>query len=169
MMHLKELNELSDAEFAQVAGSLVENASWIVTRAGQKRPFASVDNLCEAIEEVICCLPEEDLVALFNAHPELAGMEAMEGTMTSASTGEQGRLGLLSLQRDQLFRLTVMNREYRERFGFPFIVALRLLPNLGAVFAEFESRLRNSRETEIENAINEIMQVVRGRAEQYEG
>ncbi|MFD2177955.1 2-oxo-4-hydroxy-4-carboxy-5-ureidoimidazoline decarboxylase [Veronia pacifica] len=168
MTHLTELNDLSEEDFVQLAGNLVENASWIVKSAANDRPFVSIDAMCEAIENVIRSLPEHELVSFFNAHPELAGMEAQEGTMTEASTGEQGRLGLLSLQKDQLSKLKSMNVEYRERFGFPFIIALRLQASLLTVFDEFEQRLTNSRELEVENATREIMQVVQGRAEQFE-
>ena len=163
-MQMDTLNQLDESEFVKTAGGLVENAKWVVQLAASKRPFASIDEMCAAIEEVIRSISEEALTDLLNGHPELSGMEAQEGTMTDESTNEQGRLGLLSLEKEQFSKLTSLNQAYSQRFGFPFIIALRLQPDLDAVFAEFGRRLCNSREIEIENAIIEIMQVVRGRA-----
>lgn len=161
---IQELNAAEAEEFVAKASFLVENSAWVLERAAPQRPFSSPDALCNAIDSEIRASGQSEQFRLFNAHPELAGTEALAGTMTAASTGEQGRLGFNALDKTDLERLRRMNREYRDRFGFPFVIALRRQPSLAAVFAEFQRRLEHTLEQEISETISEIMHVVRGRA-----
>ncbi|RNF34344.1 2-oxo-4-hydroxy-4-carboxy-5-ureidoimidazoline decarboxylase [Paracoccus methylarcula] len=163
---LHELNNADENRFVEMAGFLVENSSWVLEEIAGQRPFGSAQALCDAIEAAITRMNRADQTNLFLAHPELAGAEAQAGTMTRESTGEQGRLGLLSLDRKELERLQKLNAEYRQRFGYPFIVALSRQPDLAAVFGLLAQRLRNDPDAEIRATIAEIMHVVRGRAAQ---
>lgn len=168
MLDLQSLNDAGEDDFVSLAGFLVENADWVVRSAAADRPFVSVDALCAALEKVIRKSPEDTLVALFKAHPELAGAEAQQGRMTRDSTGEQARLGLLELSPDNLARLVRLNASYHDRFSFPCIIALRRHADLGSIFSAFEQRLGNDRATEIANNVEEIMHVVGGRAERLD-
>jgi OHCU decarboxylase len=104
--------------------------------------------------------PEEKL-ALVRAHPELAGGEAL----TVASTSEQARLGFDRLSRAELETMNGLNRRYREKFGFPCIVALRLHANRESVMREMERRLRNNADTELAAALEQVGHISRGRLE----
>ena len=85
--------------------------------------------------------------------------------MTDASTGEQGRLGLNALTRAELDRVGDINGRYREKFGFPVIVALARHADRDSVIAEMERRIANDPDTEIANALEQIGHIVRGRLE----
>ncbi|WP_108260385.1 2-oxo-4-hydroxy-4-carboxy-5-ureidoimidazoline decarboxylase [Mangrovicoccus ximenensis] len=100
---------------------------------------------------------------MFRAHPALAGREAAEGSMTAESTGEQGRLGLLSLSRTDAARLARLNAAYEARFGHPFILALHRIPDLGALFDTFERRLGATPLEEHASTLAEIASVIRSR------
>jgi len=102
-------------------------------------------------------------LALIRAHPELAGREAVDGTLTADSSSEQGRLGINALSRDEFQRISGLNRRYRERFGFPCIIALALHQDRAAVFAAFEARLGNTPEQEIVAALEQIGHITRSR------
>ena len=104
--------------------------------------------------------PEKKL-ALVRAHPELAGGEAL----TVDSTSEQGRLGFNRLSKAELEKMTSLNRRYRDKFGFPCIVALRLHANRDSVMGEMERRLGNNADTELANALEQIAHITRGRLE----
>ena len=146
-------------------GGVVEHSPWVAERAFVYRPFSGVETLHAALMKCIRDASPDEQVALFNVHPELAGREAVAGTMTADSTGEQGRLGLTALSAAELAELTALNRRYREEFGFPFIAALRLHPNRQSMVTSFRDRIDNPRETEIANAISQIAEIVRGRLE----
>jgi chitin deacetylase len=104
-----------------------------------------------------------EIVALIRAHPELAGREATEGDLTPDSAGEQGRLGFTSLERGEFLKMQELNRAYRDKFGFPCIVALRLHATRASVMAEMERRLGNNDETELRNALEQIGHITRAR------
>src|SRR5688572_30330207 len=105
--------------------------------------------------------PREKQLALVRAHPELAGREAL----TVDSTSEQGRLGFNALSSKEFEAMSDTNRRYREKFGFPCIVALRLHANRASVMAEIERRLNNHQQEEIRNALEQIGHITRGRLE----
>ena len=146
-------------------GGVVEHSPWVAERAFVYRPFSNVDALHAALMKCIRDASADEQVALFNVHPELAGREAIAGSMTADSTGEQGRLGLNALSAAELAELTALNMRYREKFGFPFIAALRLHADRQSMVSSFRARIENSRETEAANAIEQIAEIVRGRLE----
>ncbi len=57
-----------------------------------------------------------------------------------------------------------LNARYREKFGFPFIVAVRGL-DWAAIIARMERRLHNDREQEVATALAEIGRIARLRLE----
>ncbi len=160
---LHRLNVASQAEFVAAFGSLYENSPWVAVRAAALRPFASLQDLQDAMTGCVSEASADEQIALIRAHPELAGKEAIGGTLTAASTSEQGRLEFDRLNEEEFARLAELNRRYHEAFGFPCIIALRLHQTRDTVFAEFEQRLQNGREAEIALALAQIEQIVRGR------
>jgi 2-oxo-4-hydroxy-4-carboxy-5-ureidoimidazoline decarboxylase len=161
---LAALNTNRDAFMAAVGG-VVEHSPWVAERAFVYKPFSSVDALHAALMKCIRDASSDEQIALFNVHPELAGREAVAGTMTADSTGEQGRLGLTALSAAEFAELNGLNKRYREKFGFPFIAALRLHADRHSMVASFKKRIENPRETEIATAIGQIAEIVRGRLE----
>jgi len=107
----------------------------------------------------------EAQLALIRAHPELAGQEAVAGRLGAHSSSEQTRLGIHALSRAEFERMTDLNRRYRERHGFPCIIALKLHASRASVFAEFERRIGNDTAQEIALALEQIGHIARGRLE----
>jgi 2-oxo-4-hydroxy-4-carboxy-5-ureidoimidazoline decarboxylase len=157
------LNAATQGEFVAVLGDVVEHSPWVAERAFSKRPFLSVEDLAARLMECVRESPHDERIALFNRHPELAGNEAVAGAMTENSTSEQGRLGLNRLPPQQFEQLSRLNRAYRAKFGFPFIAAIRLCRDFDSVLRQFESRLQNDLETEIEGTLQQISEIVFGR------
>jgi 2-oxo-4-hydroxy-4-carboxy-5-ureidoimidazoline decarboxylase len=132
----------------------VAEAAW--TRA----PFESVAELEAALETALRDAPRERQLELIRAHPELAGREAEQGSLTRESTHEQASAGLDQLSADQLEALRSLNRAYGERFGFPLIVCVREhTPD--SIIAWGTARLEHPREQEIDIALGEIMKIAR--------
>jgi chitin deacetylase len=162
-MTLGELNALSRAAFVAAVGGVFEHSPWVAERAWPARPFASADALHQSMVQVVLGGTGDEQLALVRAHPELAGREAQAGSLTVDSSGEQGRLGFTALSTDEFQKMAQMNRSYREKFGFPCIVALRLHASRGSVMAEMERRLANDAATELSNALEQIGHISRGR------
>ena len=164
-MALEEVSSLGKSDFIARFGGVFEHSPWVAERAWQRRPFASVDALHRAMLGAMDAASREEKLALIRAHPELAGAEAVEGKLTAASTGEQGRLGFNRLSKAEFQAMSDLNRRYREKFGFPCIVALKLHADRQSVMAEMGRRSNNPQDAEIRNALEQIGHIARGRLE----
>ncbi len=154
------------ALFMQCFGDLFEHTPQIAERAHRAGLTAAndgVDGLHAALMRQVQAMSRDEKLALIKAHPELAGREASAGTLTAASTGEQGRLGFNALTRAELDRVSDINRRYREKFGFPVIVALARHASRDTVIAEMERRIGNDADTEVANALEQIGHIARAR------
>jgi xanthine dehydrogenase D subunit len=141
-------------------GTLFEHSPWVAEAAWRRRPFDSVAELHAALEAAMRDAPRERQLELIRAHPELAGREAEEGTLTRESTNEQSSAGLDRLTANELEALRRLNRSYRERFGFPLIVCVREHTK-DSIIAWGNARLGHSREHEIGVALGEITKISR--------
>jgi 2-oxo-4-hydroxy-4-carboxy-5-ureidoimidazoline decarboxylase len=100
----------------------------------------------------------EAQLALIRAHPDLAGKAALAGELTQESTSEQKGAGLDALTKDEFARFHELNDAYKERFGFPFILAVRG-HDKHSILAAFERRLEHSPEDEIAEALAQIARI----------
>ena len=164
-MHVPRDRQAFVARFSGV----FEHSPWVAERAWHGAPFASPDALHAEMMRVVSKASAAERLALVRAHPELAGREAKEGALTADSSSEQARLGFTSLDREEFLRMGELNRRYREKFGFPCIVALRLHANRASVMAEMERRLGNNAESELAKALEQIGHITRGRLEKLLG
>ena len=110
--------------------------------------------LCETVRQA----DEQLQVGLIQAHPDLVGRAALAGTLTPASNSEQASAGLNKLTQHEIATFQKFNQEYRERFGFPFVICARLNKK-EAILNAFPIRLRHSREEEIRAALEEIYKI----------
>jgi 2-oxo-4-hydroxy-4-carboxy-5-ureidoimidazoline decarboxylase len=141
--------------------ALFEHSPWVEARADE-RP-SSGDRHADLMAVVRDATPEEQL-ALIRAHPELAGKAAVDGTLTQASAAEQAGAGLDRLTQAEFDNFHALNAAYSKKFGFPFIICVRLTDKAG-ILAAMERRLGNDRDTEIATALGEIGEIVRLRLE----
>ena len=141
-------------------GGIFEHTAWIAERAYERRPFASVDALHRAMLAVLTAAPREAKLALICAHPELAGKEAAAGTMTADSIGEQASAGLDRCSPDELARLRAGNAAYREKFGFPFVMAVKGKTRQ-EILAALAERTGNTRDAEFARCLDEIGKIAR--------
>lgn len=141
--------------------ALFEHSPWVEERA-DARP-SSGDRHADLMAVVRAASPEEQL-ALIRAHPELAGKAAIDKTLTEASAAEQASAGLDRLTPEEFDRFHALNAAYRDKFGFPFIICVRLTDKAG-ILAAMQTRLGNTREAEIATAIEQIGAIVRLRLE----
>ena len=145
---------MSAPKFAQVFGTIFEHSPWVAERTLRARPFASAQELhgamCAAVRKAA---PEEQLT-LIRAHPDLVGRAAL----TPESQGEQTAAGLMDLADDERTRFASYNAEYKERFGFPFVICARLNKK-DTILEAFPRRLRNTPEQERSAALDEIYKI----------
>jgi 2-oxo-4-hydroxy-4-carboxy-5-ureidoimidazoline decarboxylase len=152
---LDSVNALDQSSFLEAFGGIYEHSPWVAERAFAARPFASVTALAAAMSASVAKASEAEQLALLRAHPDLAGRAALDGTLTAASSSEQSRAGLDRLTQFELDRFTKSNAAYGERFGFPFIIAVKHWGK-SHVLAAFDHRLTNTRDQELRTALGEV-------------
>lgn len=156
-----EANALSKADFVARFGGLFEHSPWVAERAADLRPFGDIHaGLMAALHGA----SRDEQIEVIRAHPELAGKAAIDRTLTDASAAEQAAAGLDRLTEEEFERFHTLNARYRERFGFPFIICVRLTDRAG-ILAAMQLRLANDRDQEIAAALTEIGEIVRLRLE----
>lgn len=160
-MTLDEVNRLDDAAFVARYGALFEHSPWVVERAAALRPFGDVH---QGLMKAVYAASDDEQLALIRAHPELAGKAAIDRTLTDASAAEQASAGLDRLTAEEFERFHALNTAYRDRFGFPFIICVRLTDKAG-ILAAMQARLAHDREEEIATALIQIGDIVRLRLE----
>ena len=158
MITLAGLNLLSRDAFIHVVGPVFEHSPWIAEAAWPKRPFASVEELHRALCQTVADAGMERQLALIRAHPDLVGRAALAGTLTRESTNEQASAALGNLTREEIELFQMNNATYQATFGFPFVICARL-NRKEAIWNGFKVRLQNSREQEIETALEEIFKI----------
>ena len=154
------INGMDRVAFVQKFGGIFENSPWVAEQAWDKRPFANVDALHAAMVEVAKLAPAPRQLALLQSHPDLAGKEAQAGAMTASSVTEQASAGLNALSKDEMAQISDLNAAYKRKFGFPFIIAVRMHTKEG-IFFEFRRRLQNDTVTEYANDLQNVYAITR--------
>jgi len=156
------LNRASRDELEAALGGVFERSPWVAARAIEARPFASVEALHAAMVSVVRGSSREEQLALLRAHPDLAGRAVRAGALTNESSAEQSSVGLDRLDDEEYERFGRLNASYREKFGFPFIIAVRRHDKT-SILAAFESRLGNTATEELETALAQVFEIARMR------
>ena len=136
MLTLEQINAATDDEFVALLDGSYEHSRWIAQRAAPQRPFASLVQLKLALVRVVSQAGRDAQLALIRAHPELAGKAMVSQTLTAESSHEQRKAGLTDCTAAEFDRLQQLNADYKSRFGFPFILAVRGPRGLGLNKAE---------------------------------
>ncbi len=154
------LNAMEKEDFVGRFGGIYEHSAWVAGVVAEHRPFQDRAALTAAMRMAVETATDEAKLALIRAHPDLAGKLARAGELSETSAREQAGLGLDRLSDAEFERFTELNDRYRERFGFPFVICVRLTDKAGILEA-FESRLENPMPAEISEALRQIHHIAR--------
>jgi 2-oxo-4-hydroxy-4-carboxy-5-ureidoimidazoline decarboxylase len=156
MNQIEELNGMDLEEFVDVLGEVFENTPAIARRIWAKRPFTDGADLHQQMMHEVEIMGWDEKLALLRAHPDLGS----RAKMAAASVQEQAGVGFDRLTAEESQQLLHLNQAYQEKFGFPFIAAVRGQTQAN-VLAGFRTRLENSIEAERQRAIEEIGKITR--------
>jgi urate oxidase/2-oxo-4-hydroxy-4-carboxy-5-ureidoimidazoline decarboxylase len=154
---MDEIDRLDRDAFVARLGHLFEGSPWIVEEAWIARPWRTTRTLHAALLSVMADAGEARRLALIRAHPDLAGRAALAGQVTRESQAEQRAAGLdvSALDSAEIARFEAANRDYRAKFGFPFVICARDNQK-ASILRALDARLQNERATEIQTALDEI-------------
>ncbi|MGL4881453.1 MAG: 2-oxo-4-hydroxy-4-carboxy-5-ureidoimidazoline decarboxylase [Waterburya sp.] len=153
---LAQLNHMSQGEFTTILGEIWEETPIIAEKAWQSKPFTDLEALYQAMVVVVNNLSATEQLALIKAHPDLGS----KAKMAEASIQEQAGIGLDSLSESEYQRFQSLNQAYKDKFGFPFIIAVKYHTK-ESILEAFVSRLKNNQETEKQQALAEISKIAR--------
>ncbi len=151
---IAQLNQMSQEEFVQVLGTLFEHTPEIAQKAGNYRPFVDVTALHQKMVDIVSLMSIDEQLALIRAHPDLGS----KAKMAEDSVKEQAGLGLDRLTNQEYDRFQRLNQAYKNKFGFPLIIAVKNQTK-DSVLEAFERRLQNTIEAEIASAIAQINKI----------
>ena len=161
---LDQLNQAPQAKALQLLDGLYEHSPWIAEKALSERPFRSLAQLKLALVRVLQEAGQDVWIRLIQAHPELAGKAMLNQSLTQESALEQGQAGLTHCTTEELAGLRQLNADYKARFGFPFILAVRGPRGNGLpkqqIIDTFARRLQNHPDLELQECLRQIHRVV---------
>ena len=161
---LEQVNAAPRDVALQMLDGLYEHSPWVADKALDARPFRSLAHLKYVMTRVLQDAGQEAQVALIQAHPELAGKAMVSQDLTAESTHEQDRAGLTRCTPEEFARLQQLNQDYKAKFGFPFILAVRGPRGNGLtrqqIIASFARRLQNQSDLEVQECLRNIHRVV---------
>lgn len=150
---------MEQVDFVGLLGSVFEETPAIAAQAWRKRPF---HHALDLHEKMVFVVQEEmtsaEKIKLIQAHPELG----KQGQMAEASVQEQKNAGLSQLTPAENQRIQSLNSAYFEKFGFPFVMAVKGFSQHD-ILAAFETRIKADRTTELARSLSEIYKIAQFR------
>ncbi|SMQ72088.1 OHCU decarboxylase [Devosia lucknowensis] len=154
-------SQLEKAEFVSRYGSIFEHSHWIAERAWEAEMGPANDTaigLHFALRTQFRMATPEERLAVLRAHPDLAGKLAAAKRLTAESTAEQSSAGLDALTDAERAHFTALNTSYVEKFGFPFIIAVRDHTK-ASILENFERRVASSAAEEFAAACAQVERI----------
>jgi 2-oxo-4-hydroxy-4-carboxy-5-ureidoimidazoline decarboxylase len=151
---LPEINALPRDAFVERLGFLFEGSPWVAERLWTERPFSNVETLHARMVDEVQRATREEQLALLRAHPDLGA----RAPMSDASAGEQAGAGLGRMPPGEQDLLQQLNTVYREKFGFPFLYAVRGSTR-HAILEALTQRLDRTPEDEFPEALRQVYRI----------
>ncbi len=152
--------------FLERFGGVAENAPWVaeavwdqyssVAKAHEYQP------LVEVFGRIVRTAPREQRLELLRAHPDLACGVVASSELTEASRQEQAGAGLDHCTPREFIEFQSLNLEYRARFGFPFIIAVKGMDRT-EILRRFRNRIERTPEEEFTSAMENVVRIIGSR------
>lgn len=153
-----------EADFVSLLSGIYEHSPWVAEKLWRQKSehptdyFDDIEKIQQAMRDIVDQSSDEQKLMLLRAHPDLAGKAAAVGELTEASKSEQAGAGLDQCTEIELAHFLQINDQYSQKFGFPFIMAVK-----GAtkeqILAGFEERTPNDWQTEFDRALSEVHKI----------
>lgn len=157
---MEKVMQLSREKFMEVYGDVFEGTPWLAERVWEtaldQQPSAR--RLHYVFEHFIRPASDEEKLALLQNHPPLAVATKRQKDLSTDSQMEQRSAGLDRCTPEEFAEFEDLNARYLEKFGFPFIIAVKGLDPY-RILEIFRERISNNREEEFETAIEQVIRI----------
>ncbi|WP_367119354.1 allantoinase PuuE [Yoonia sp.] len=154
-------SEMDHDAFVAAYGGVFEHSAWIADRA-HGLELGPAHDTAVGMHNALCRMfrsaSEPERLGVLTAHPDLAGKLAAAKRLTAESTAEQASAGLDALTDAERAEFAAQNAAYTEKFGFPFIIAVRD-HDKASIKAAFAARLQNDRNSEFAEACHQVERI----------
>ena len=154
---LNKIEKLSETEFTEVFGNIFENAGWIAEILYRQKPFKNFQDLFSKMISIFENANNQNKLKILNSHPDLADKTKI-GSLTLDSNKEQSSAGLDQCDEKEFNEFKNLNLEYKSKFGFPFIIAVKG-KNRSEILLNFKKRILSSKKIEFDEAIKQVKQI----------
>ena len=159
-----KIDTLTETEFTEVFGNIFENASWIAKILYEKKPFENFKDLSKKMIHIFETSNIENKLKILNAHPDLAD-KAKIGSLTPDSNKEQNSAGLDLCTEEEFNQFKNLNSEYKNKFGFPFILAVKEKKK-SEILLNFKTRVLSSKKAEFDEGVKQVINIANLRLEE---
>jgi 2-oxo-4-hydroxy-4-carboxy-5-ureidoimidazoline decarboxylase len=161
---MNRINELDPTGAQQLFLNCCGARRW-AKEMTQGRPYASDQALFEKAAQAWEKLGSDDWLEAFGAHPKIGDIESLKAKYNATKNlAESEQSGVAQASQQVLEELAAKNKEYEEKFGYIFIVCATG-KTADEMLNILRSRIVNSPEKELKNAIEEQKKITRLRLE----
>ena len=154
MDSIDKFNKLSKAEFISIFGNIFEKTEWIAEKCYELKPYNNPDEFVSKMMKIFENIEKEKHIEILNSHPDLA----VEKKLTEDSKKEQKNASLNQCTDEEFVEFKKLNEEYKKKFGFPFIVAVKG-KNKEEILNSFRQRITNNINLEFEEAKKQVKKI----------
>ena len=154
--------EINKDNIIDILGSVYEHSSWVPERliSFDIKIIKNSDELFIKMKSIVECASDKEKLKLLCAHPELGNKLQKLNNLTDFSKLEQKSAGLDQCSDEEFDSLTRLNKEYRLKFDFPFIIAVKGLTKVN-IIEEMKKRVENSYIQEFNTALKEVHKIAK--------
>jgi len=158
MLTLEDVNAMDQASFLRTFSPLFNNATWPLERAHAVGPFATVQDLRDAVQDAVLTAPREQQDALIRDYPSMAEL-LLDAEALKRESGFAGSLALEEMDDVEQEQLRDLSDQYQQRFGMPFVACLGRMDSRSQIVTEGLRRLENSPEQEHLQLLGEVVEI----------
>lgn len=157
-LSIAQVNAMDRPTFVTQFGGVYERSPWVAESAWSSLPYVDRAALERALQTVVAQSGHARQLELLQLHPRLGTRQPLSGY----SRAEQAGAGLLAAQSAERQELERLNRAYEDKFGFPFIVAVRSA-TLGAILDSCAARMNHDTPVEFAESLRQVHTIARFR------
>ena len=161
MISLEKINNLNKSDFLTIFGNVFEKSEWISEKVFDLRPFKNFEDLFSKIIGIYENSDKKIILKILNSHPELA----VDKKLTMNSKNEQKNANLNECTNDEYNEFKKLNIEYKKKFDFPFIIAVKE-KSKDEILSYFRERIKNSLNEEFLEAKKQVKKIATFRLEE---
>ena len=154
MRTIDNINNLNKADFLLIFGNVFEKTESVALEAFESKPFKDFDDIILKMLNIYEGYTKDKILEILNLHPELA----VAKKLTSESKLEQAGANLNECTVEEFKEFKKLNLEYKNKFGFPFIIAVKG-KNKTEILNNFRQRILNDVEREFEEAKKQVKKI----------